>query len=312
MFSRKIFLLNNTIDHNNEYEIKEITVKDEILSKVPHDNKETTSEKKEKEVCINDINVDEIHKDDNNQLGVKKEDEESIFGELDEKSKDSKFAKFCEIIKNPVYTFSCLGITTLIFISTAVIFWASDYGINVIHGKHNQVLSIFVIVCITGPILGIILGGIVVQKFAGGYEGKHSILFCLIFAICAFVSAVPVRWISNVYGFGVCLWAILFFGGAVIPNIQGVMISSLKKDLRAAGNSMSNILQNLLGFIPAPFVYGILYDSTKESDPKLAMTLVLWYSSVGIVFMSLAMFFRYKNWKILEKLIKTNKLVTFM
>lgn len=166
-------------------------------------------------------------------------------------------------------------------------------------------LVVFVVICLTGPILGILLGGFIVDKCANGYEGKHSILFCIIFSIGAFLCGFPVKWISNVYLFGVCLWGLLLFGGGVIPNIQGIMISSLSPENRAAGNSISNILQNLIGFLPAPFVYGMIFESTKKTDPKLAMGITLWYSCIGIVFIVISAFFRYRKYR--EKvLIKSN------
>lgn len=189
-----------------------------------------------------------------------------------------------------------MAITTLLFISTAVVFWATDYSYNVLNGEHDEVMATFVTVCVTAPTSGIILGGIFVQKVVGGYEAKHSILACFSFALIAGCCALPVKMIDSVLGFGVMLWFVLFFGGAVIPNLQGVMISSLKEDLRAAGNSISNILQNLIGFLPAPFCYGLIYNIHKDSDPKLAMALTLWYSFVGVILVVFGMYFRYMKY----------------
>lgn len=87
----------------------------------------------------------------------------------------------------------------------------------------------------------------------------------------------------------------MFFGGAVIPNIQGIMISSLNPDLRAAGNSISNIMQNLLGFLPAPFIYGVIYKFSKDYDKKLAFTCTLYYAFVGVIFITLSLYVRFKK-----------------
>ena len=228
----------------------------------------------------------------------KNTDAESVFIEIDEQDHHSSIDKYYQIIKNPVYLFSCLSITTMLFVSTAVIFWTSDFCLNVLNGTHHQVLLLISVVCVTGPVVGVVLGGVIVQKFAKGYEGKHSIAFSFVFALLSVISSIPIRMISDLTSFGICLWSILFFGGMAIPSIQGIMISSLSKELRASGNSISNILQNLLGFIPAPFVYGVIYENTKSNDPKLAMTLCLGYSMLGVIFVGIAMFFRYKNWKI--------------
>lgn len=228
--------------------------------------------------------------------------DESLFEEYDEEQlSSSKHSKFFEIITNPVYLCSCLSITSLLFISTAIIFWATDYFFNVLNSGKENVLPMFILISLTGPVLGIIIGGAIVQKLAKGYEGKHSIFLCLIFGICAFSSTIPVSFVDNKYIFSVILWSVLFFGGAIVPNIQGIMISSLQPNLRAAGNSLSNILQNSLGFLPAPFVYGIIYDYTKSTQPKLAMIVILSYSIVGVIFIGIAMIFRYKYWEEFKK-----------
>lgn len=188
-----------------------------------------------------------------------------------------------------------MAITTLLFISTAVIFWAPNFAENVLKGDKGEVLTVFVVVCVTGPVLGIIIGGAVVQKFAGGYEGKHASSFGVLFAGLALLCALPIRQISNIYSFGLCLWAVLFFGGGVIPNIQGIMISSLSTDLRASGNSLSNIMQNAFGFLPAPFVYGIIYKYSKNYDQKLAFAITLWYSGVGVILLCFSLYYRFKK-----------------
>ena len=154
------------------------------------------------------------------------------------------------------------------------------------------------VVCITGPVLGIIIGGAIVQKFAGGYEGKHASTISLIYALLAFISSLPIKIISNLYVFGVCLWSVLFFGGACIPNIQGIMISSLDTDLRAAGTSIASIIQNIFGYLPSPVIYGFIYNYSKASDKKLAMALTLWYSIVGVIFLSFSLYYRFKKIKI--------------
>ena len=240
---------------------------------------------------VNSVSSNE-NKTENQQNIEVVEDDESTFGEGAVDKKESVFQRFCEIVKEPVFIFTCISITSLLFISTAIIFWGTDYCTNVLHGDHKTVLEGFVLVSISGPVLGIIVGGAIVQKYAGGYEGKNSIMFALLFALLAFASALPFRYMETAESFSICLWGVLFFGGCVIPNLQGIMISSLKNDLRAAGNSVSNILQNLLGFLPAPVVYGFIYEKTKKSDPKAAMTFVLYYSIVGITFGGIAMYYR--------------------
>ena len=135
---------------------------------------------------------------------------------------------------------------------------------------------------------------------------KNFKLSCFIFSLLAFTASIPIMLIEKDYIFAVFLWMILFLGGGTIPIIQGIMISSLKPELRASANSISNTLSNLLGFLPAPFIYGVIYDNTKDTQPKLAMSMVLSYSGIGVILIGIAMFFRYKNWEeIVRRNIKT-------
>ncbi len=244
------------------------------------------------------IEVDQIedNEEKSNDTQVSQEkidfDKESYFTEKNSDKKDSIYKRFFDIIKVKIYISTCIAITTLLFISTAIIFWAPDYSQHVLKGDHDVVLFGFVFVTMTGPVIGIIVGGAVVQKFAGGYEGKHSLTISLVFALFAFIFALPVRYMDTFFSFCCCLWGILFFGGCTIPNLQGIMISSLPHDLRAAGNAVSNILLNALGFLPAPLIYGFIFERTKKQDPKLAMMSVLLYSVVGLILLIVAFYFR--------------------
>lgn len=81
----------------------------------------------------------------------------------------------------------------------------------------------------------------------------------------------------------------------------GVIISSVPNEQKAAASSLAVILMNLLGYIPAPFLYGIINDVTKDSNPRLAMTISLYYSVTGFVWMLLSVIFRVRLFKQKEK-----------
>jgi len=205
---------------------------------------------------------------------------------------------FCE----PVFVFSSISISILLFISTVITFWVSDYLKNVMKIDENTIFILFVITCVTAPASGIIGGGIFVQK-TGGYESKHSILYVFIFGICAGTQAIlqitPIT--ESILGFGITLWLFLFFGGAMIPNLIGILLDSLPtKTLKGAGNSLNLIITATLGYLPGPYVYGILFQALKDTNPRLPFALSLLYSWVGILFVFLAMIYRYKKFELIR------------
>jgi len=201
----------------------------------------------------------------------------------------------CTIIKNKVFVFSALSLSTLFFIITAVQYWGSDYIEQALKVKDkNIILLSFSVVCVTSPTLGVIIGGWT-SSLIGGYESKHSILLCLIYAIFAGLFSLPITYTDEVLEFTIYLWLVLFFGGAIVPVITGIIISSVSNNLRGVANSLTSFLCNLLGYLPAPFIYGIINNISIDSNNRLAFFIVMNYSFLGVFFLCLASYFRYKN-----------------
>lgn len=56
-------------------------------------------------------------------------------------------------------------------------------------------------------------------------------------------------------------------------------------------------MSNLLGYLPSPFVYGFISTKTFNTHPRLAMLVTMNISSLGVVFMVLAVYFKCKQKK---------------
>jgi len=68
------------------------------------------------------------------------------------------------------------------------------------------------------------------------------------------------------------------------------MISSVPKKYRAFGNSTAQIFLNLFGFLPAPFLYGLICQLTGGRDSQWGMVLIMFWSIFGLGTVSLAYF----------------------
>lgn len=108
--------------------------------------------------------------------------------------------------------------------------------------------------------------------------------------------SIPIPFAQNVYSFTGLLWFILFFGGAMVPIITSIIITSVTFNLRTSGNSLSNFMSNLLGYLPAPFVYGLI-SKYSPGTPRLAMTVTMNFSALGVLFISMGVYFKYKQQK---------------
>ena len=143
---------------------------------------------------------------------------------------------------------SAISLTFLYFISTALTFWCTDFYITVMGFDKDTSMVCFIVVAVSAPIIGVIYGGIVVQKYFGGYEHKNASYFVIIHLILAASCTLPPYWISNLPAMSINVWCLLALGGSCIPTLQGIVISSLPHKLRASGNSICNLL-SIINFI---------------------------------------------------------------
>mmetsp|Transcript_29496 Transcript_29496/g.5331 ORF Transcript_29496/g.5331 Transcript_29496/m.5331 type:complete len:85 (+) Transcript_29496:319-573(+) len=81
---------------------------------------------------------------------------------------------------------------------------------------------------VTGPVLGAACGSILITKL-GGYENTKSVLVMFILSLLCATVSIPIPFIRNFPMFIGFTWIFLFFGGAIMPSMTGVMISSVYK-----------------------------------------------------------------------------------
>jgi MFS family permease len=225
-------------------------------------------------------------------------------------TKESQCSILCSSIRilltEKIFIFSSLGISVLLYISTVITFWVSEYCKNVMKIPESTIFILFVVICVTAPASGIILGGCIVEKM-GGYESKHSILFCLIAGALAgglsILATTPIM--TSTSGFAVILWLFLFFGGSIIPNMVGILLDCLpSKKLKGAGNSLNMVINSALGYLPGPYIYGVMYNNFKDTNPRIPFMITLLFSWIGVVCILIALIFRYKKFDEIERLKK--------
>jgi hypothetical protein len=45
-----------------------------------------------------------------------------------------------------------------------------------------------------------------------------------------------------------------------MPSITGMMLNTVSEDLKTTANSISNTFNNIFGFLPSPYLYGLISD----------------------------------------------------
>lgn len=184
--------------------------------------------------------------------------------------------------KNEIYRYEMLSLTCLYFVVTGLQFWVSDYWRSVLFVEKETVFLVFSLITCTGPTLGVILGGLVLDKL-GGYTGKYAVDFILVSGFLSSLAGTPTPFLESFPLTVVCMWLQMFFGGAIMPAVTGVMISSVPKSMRAVGNSIAQLFGNLLGFGPAPFLYGFVINLTGGDTSRWGMALLSAWGFQGVV-----------------------------
>lgn len=62
----------------------------------------------------------------------------------------------------------------------------------------------------------------------------------------------------------------------------GIMLSSIPKKMKAIGYSTAYIVQNFLGYVPAPLAYGTVMRLTGGEESRFGMVLLMAWSTLGV------------------------------
>ena len=251
------------------------------------DDENALENKNQNNVKENSIDNDSIK--DKNINDIKSDNNSSKLINIEKKFKNKiKEISFCRKVKlifsEPLFIFCVLTMSMLYFIVTFIQYWGSDYMLIALDVQdEKQRLFAFSLVCLSSPTIGLVIGGLIVDKL-GGYSRKSSVIFCQIFVLLCIIPAIFIPLVDSLIKYVCLLWVLLFFGAALIPPTQGIIIACLPKDIQGSGNSFSIFFFNLLGYFPAPFVYGFLKDFFNDkNDPKKGSRMAHKYTLLGIM-----------------------------
>lgn len=185
------------------------------------------------------------------------------------------------------FVFLMLAISVLFFIISGIQYWASDYLQEVLGIEKDLVHIYFSITCITAPVIGALLSGVVMNRL-GGYRSSKALPLCLVTGILAMVVSLPIPF-SNNYKVSIGLmWLLLFFGAFILPTLTGVMLSKVRPEDRPVANSLANLSYNLFGYFPAPVLYGLVCSATGGRRSRWGMALLMFMTIVSFLFILLA------------------------
>eukprot|EP01062_Namystynia_karyoxenos_P048277 TRINITY_DN3669_c0_g1_i1.p1 TRINITY_DN3669_c0_g1~~TRINITY_DN3669_c0_g1_i1.p1 ORF type:complete len:741 (+),score=270.39 TRINITY_DN3669_c0_g1_i1:103-2223(+) len=190
------------------------------------------------------------------------------------------------LLRNGLMWTSLLSLCSLYFVVNGLQMWVTDYLTNVIKADLNVVVPAFGATAITGPIAGVVMGGTSLDKI-GGYRGHidKAALLAVGLGFCAALAAYASMFVYSFVAFMILIWFTLFFGGAVVPCLTGMVVASVDVDLRGLANAFSGMTYNLLGYFLGPFACGLV---AKQGGLKWGFRAVMGTSAVAVLFAALS------------------------
>jgi len=228
------------------------------------------------------------------------EDEISKFSLISSSSKNEKKIKknnnqniIINLISNPTFMIYVLARASLVFPLTIIQTWIIDYLENALKITDKKIRLISTgIITSTGPTLGILMGGFLLQK-VGGYENKKASLISVILFSLSLIGCIFFPFCNNIISLSISLWIGFFFGSSLFPILIGIILSCNKNEFKASANSMTTFISNVIGHMPAPYIYGVINNKYGKDYPKFAMKCTVFSMFFCLIFLIFGMVFKY-------------------
>ena len=218
---------------------------------------------------------------------------------IDIKNGNGILSNFGKILCNKLFLFTTLSNSVAFFGMSVIQYWGDNYMKKVLNMGDKERLVSVGILCLLGPLLGMMFGGIVSTNL-GGYGKKQSMVFIIILIFISSIVSEFTALIQNYIAFVILGFFFLFLICATIPPESGIIISSLENNLRGDGFALCNCLLNLIGNFPASYAYSILSDLLKDKFKKdekesliYALVISMGYNFIGFIFIVIAGIFRF-------------------
>ena len=206
------------------------------------------------------------------EIGVGFQQEQSIAEKLSSLRKNNVFARFA------------LSLSGLYFVVTGIQYWMPDYLRQVFGATEEVIAWYYSALTFTGPISGVVIGGIVTSKL-GGYNDHRAQKVLRMVCFGAVAVCIPSPLVNSIEVYCTLLWLLLFFGGFILPPLTGIMLSSVENQQKASANSLANLAYNAFGYFPSPIFYGLVSQISGGGSSRWPMGCLLYSTMLTISFL---------------------------
>ena len=113
------------------------------------------------------------------------------------------------------------------------------------------------------------IGGWLIDKL-GGYKDDSGQSGVVALRVCSYLGAGAVLFACisaftlNFWIVLISIWLVLFFGGAILPALTGIIINAVGEECKNMASSFSMFMYNIVGYAMAPFLSGVVSDAAND------------------------------------------------
>ena len=221
-----------------------------------------------------------------------------------EKNKNIKNGNYCsdlaQLLSNPLYIFSLISRCIIHGLNTCLHYWFSDFLRTVIKEKQIYVTISYSIICLAGPLGGIITNSLL-KPYIGNYESRKSSWPIVFLQLIGSIFAISIGFMKTTIS--VCIITVIFliFNSSALPLIQGILISCTEKNLYATAFAFASTCTQLGTAGTTPMIYGMINDKYKNKYPWLAMVSMMSLNLFAVPLLIFLAIFRNKKFDEEEK-----------
>ena len=208
----------------------------------------------------------------------------TVFEEHEDKETNvdrNYFTNLYLLFHNPLYIISLICRSIIRGLITCLHYWLSDFMRNVVQCEPFTITISYAIICISGP-LGGIIANYLLKPVLGSYESRKASWPLVVLQIIASVFGICIGLMKQVLSITIVTIIFLIFNSSVIALIQGILISCVDKSLSGTGFAFANACTQILTAGPTPMVYGVINDKFKEKYPWLAMCCIMSINLIAV------------------------------
>ena len=179
-------------------------------------------------------------------------------------------------VKNKLYICNVAALCALYFVITALQTFITPYlRAPPFNASMNTIVMGFGGTVVTAPVVGVIGGGVLIDKLGGYHEHMPQALAVqALWGAAAGILSVITLMTTDVLGFLLSVWLLLAVGGAIVPVATGVLMASVEEEYRPAASSVSAMCFNLFGYFAGPLFCGFVSDYSGSLTWGIRATLL--------------------------------------